>query len=475
MQQVERINVESILSRHGIATAVKGGNPVETFLTWLLPGLEEGGSNLILGGPDSRVLISLARESFPVADTLGWQVGGMAGGRCGTGHWPRSAAWVVSVLSYDDLATAAGRETRGSASWAVNAGLVIDRTRRCVEWRSSRPDLSFQFGLSQIDLAIDRARSICPSGDWLSIVGATQNSVGFCTLDTDRDYLDNVEQVLHLIRNGQFYQLNLLRFFAMSGQLPAGWGTTRMMRAGGSYSALIDLDPINAISGQSDVQRILSFSPEKFLSVQAGSRVIETWPVKGTAPRGLNALEDEGNARQLLASEKNLAELHMIVDLMRNDFHRICDPGSVTVPIAHALRSHANVHHLHAKVSGIMKSDTTLGDIIAAVCPAGSITGAPKVEVMKWIRKLEGRPRGFHMGNIFLLEPDGAFDSSVMIRSLIRHRKINNDQPCYDRYDLAVGSGIVVHSDPQSELEEIAAKSTVVLADLQKLYRGDPS
>jgi para-aminobenzoate synthetase component 1 len=145
----------------------------------------------------------------------------------------------------------------------------------------------------------------------------------------------------------------------------------------------------------------------------------------------------------------------MIVDLLRNDLNRVSLADSVRVVCPHRLISHPTVHHLEAEIDARLRPDLTLGDFLDAVCPAGSITGAPKIEVMRAIQEFEGRDRGYFMGHIFYLDDRGRFDSSILIRTLVR------DESGLDEF--AAGSGLVVHSDPERERREVEAKCRVVV------------
>ena len=203
--------------------------------------------------------------------------------------------------------------------------------------------------------------------------------------------------------------------------------------------------------------RLASFSPERFVRAWPAADGVhaETAPVKGTAARGRDAAADQALGAALLASPKDRAELHMIVDLMRNDLGRVSLPGSVAVPVATQLDSHVNVHHLSARVTSRLRPQLTLVELLAAICPGGSITGAPKREVMGAIRSYEARARRYFMGNLFYLDDRGRFDSSILIRTLVAEAP---GEP----WEMATGSGIVIGSDPERERAEIAAKCGVV-------------
>jgi para-aminobenzoate synthetase component 1 len=164
---------------------------------------------------------------------------------------------------------------------------------------------------------------------------------------------------------------------------------------------------------------IASNSPERFVSVRpVGERLVaETRPIKGTAPRGDTAEEDARLTAALLASAKDRAENLMIVDLMRNDLSKVSRVGSVRVPSLFAPERFANVSHLVSTVTSELAAGRTALDLFVAAFPAGSITGAPKIQAMKVIAACEP-PRGPFFGSIFWAGFDGAFDSSVLIRTV---------------------------------------------------------
>jgi para-aminobenzoate synthetase component 1 len=262
-------------------------------------------------------------------------------------------------------------------------------------------------------------------------------------------YRAMVAQALADIRSGRYYQINLLRYFSVAHRGPdRDWLLARLRDAGGPMAALVDVPDLT----------VASFSPERFVAVEttAAGLTARTYPIKGTAPRHADPVADAAAGAALAASPKDRAELNMIVDLMRNDLRRAGVSGSVSVPRPGALVSHAHVHHLEACIEARLPIDTTVADLLRAVCPAGSITGAPKREVMAAIADYEGRPRGYLMGNAFWLDASGHFDSSVLIRTLVRQGGRD------DAYTYGAGSGIVTLSDPEAERLEIAAKCRVV-------------
>ncbi len=207
---------------------------------------------------------------------------------------------------------------------------------------------------------------------------------------------------------------------------------------------------------------IVSNSPEQFVSVrrEGEGRRVTTRPIKGTAPRGRNAKDDAAHAAWLAASAKDRAENLMIVDLMRNDLSRVCAPGSVATPELFRVESFPNVHHLVSTVPGDLRPEVSTADLLKATFPPGSITGAPKVQAMKVISELEP-PRGPFFGSIFWAGFDGAFDSSVLIRTTA----FVEDSGGW-RFEARAGGGITADSDPVAERAETDDKIGAILRAL---------
>jgi para-aminobenzoate synthetase component 1 len=206
---------------------------------------------------------------------------------------------------------------------------------------------------------------------------------------------------------------------------------------------------------------IVSHSPERFVAIAADGRTVETRPIKGTRPRGGTPALDEALKAELLGSDKDRAENLMIVDLMRNDLARVCEPGSVRTPSLFAVESFTAVHHLVSTVTGRLRAGLDAADLMAATFPPGSITGAPKIQAMKVIAGHEG-PRGPWCGSLFWAGFDGAFDSSVLIRTAA----LVEDAGGW-RFHARAGAGIVADSDPRSERLETEAKISGLLRALK--------
>ena len=196
---------------------------------------------------------------------------------------------------------------------------------------------------------------------------------------------------------------------------------------------------------------LVSHSPERFVSLSANGGV-ETRPIKGTRPRGADAVQDDRMRAELIASDKDRAENLMIVDLMRNDISRVCAPGTVKAPSLFAVESYPSVHHLVSTVTGTLRAGRDASDLLAATFPPGSITGAPKIQAMRVIARHEP-PRGPWCGSLFWAGADGALDSSVLIRTAAFV-----ETPVGWRFRACAGAGVVADSDPVAERLETEVK-----------------
>ncbi len=208
---------------------------------------------------------------------------------------------------------------------------------------------------------------------------------------------------------------------------------------------------------------VLSSSPERFLRVD-GDGGAEARPIKGTAARAVDPAEDARAAAALGADVKNRAENLMIVDLLRNDLGRVCEPGTVTVPSLFAVESYETVHQLVSTVRGRLRPGAGALDAVRACFPPGSMTGAPKERTMAILDRLEGEARGVYSGAIGWFGLSGEADLSVAIRTLVLRGPAGEG----GRRQLETGAGgaIVVGSVPESEIEEMLLKARAPLRAL---------
>jgi len=278
---------------------------------------------------------------------------------------------------------------------------------------------------------------------------------------TKDDYVSAIEEIMERIRCGDTYQTNLTQ------QL-----TIKLPKQTTPQSIFWNLrrdhpPPFAAFITRKD-STVVSASPERFFRVD-GNR-ITTSPIKGTRPRGITEAEDNAFRNELLSSQKDIAENTMIVDLLRNDLGRVCEFGSVKVEKLCDLEEHPTLFHLVSTITGELRKDVTPANILNALFPSGSITGAPKISTMKIIDEIETAPRGLSMGAIGLYVPSsqsqgpgptsawdmghGTWDMSVAIRTIT----IRSNTAIFN-----VGGGIVIDSDPEKEYEESLLKAKALL------------
>lgn len=295
---------------------------------------------------------------------------------------------------------------------------------------------------------------------------------------TKTEYVAAVVQIQEYIRRGDTYQTNLtqqLRAVLPDVSAPEQifWNLRRDHPA--PFSAFL----------RRENSTVVSASPERLIKIEKGpfsSFRISASPIKGTRPRGKTAMEDYSLRAELLASEKDRAENTMIVDLVRNDLGRICRYGSVTVESLCDLEVHPTLFHLVSTVSGELRENLTLGEIIRAVFPCGSITGAPKIRTMELIDRIETSKRGLSMGVIGIhvrgteskvqspkpkvqdSQPwtlDFGLSTLVEMSVAIRTMVVSGNEAVFN-----VGGGIVIDSDPDKEYDESLLKAKALITAL---------
>jgi len=260
---------------------------------------------------------------------------------------------------------------------------------------------------------------------------------------TSAQYARAVAAAREAIAAGEIYQVNVVQHLAASFE-----GEPAELAA-----ALARFSPLHPAPLVGDGWAIVSASPELFLARQG--RRIRTMPIKGTRPRG--------GAAELRDSTKDAAEHVMIVDLERNDLGRICEPGSVRWPELMRVRTMAGVEHLVSSVEGTLHENITLPQVLTALFPGGSVTGAPKIAALDHINALEPVGRGAAMGALGTIRPDGSLELALTIRTFaISERRIH----------LWVGGGVVWDSDPAAEVDESWVKARPLLEALAAGSRG---
>lgn len=266
-------------------------------------------------------------------------------------------------------------------------------------------------------------------------------------------YATAFARIQDYIRNGDCYQVNYAQRFRVpvAGDPWAAYQALRCVNPA-PYAAYLHT-PFGAV---------LSCSPEQFLALDGAQ--VRTRPIKGTRQRMPDPVLDADAAHALQASPKDRAENLMIVDLLRNDLGRVCQPGSIAVPELFAVESFARVHHLVSTVQGRLAPGRTAVDVLQVALPGGSITGAPKRRAMEIIHELEGVPRGIYCGAIGWLGYNGNMDTNIAIRTLTWRN---------GWLEFWAGGGIVADSDRHHEYQECFAKAAAIL-DFLHAHGLDP-
>jgi len=257
------------------------------------------------------------------------------------------------------------------------------------------------------------------------------------------DYIAAVNKARQYIIEGDIFEVNLSQRFE----------TGFNIHPFDLYKRLRHINPA-PFAGYLDFGcvQIISASPERFLKL-SGDRV-ETRPIKGTRPRGSTAEKDKALAKELLQSDKDIAENIMIVDLERNDLGRVCRYGSIAVDELAALEEFPTVFHLTSTISGQLQKEKTRFDLLKASFPGGSITGAPKIRAMEIIEELEPTRRSIYTGSIGYLGFNGDMDLNIAIRTIIA-----KDGKAY----FQAGGAITYDSKPEAEYDETMHKAKALI------------
>jgi para-aminobenzoate synthetase component 1 len=264
---------------------------------------------------------------------------------------------------------------------------------------------------------------------------------------TDKEkYLANVGQIKGQITAGDFYELNYCcEFYAERSTIEPLYVFNKLNeRSRAPFSTYFKLDD----------KYLLCASPERFLKKQ-GSRIISQ-PIKGTIRKGTSAAEDQQLKHQLLNNDKERAENVMIVDLVRNDLAKNSVAGTVKVEELFGIYDFPTVHQMISTVTAELKENIHPINVIRGAFPMGSMTGAPKVEVMKNIEAYEDQKRGLYSGSVGYFTPDGDFDLNVVIRSIFYNA-------ASEYVSIQVGGAITYDADPDAEYEEMLLKANAML------------
>jgi anthranilate synthase component 1 len=274
---------------------------------------------------------------------------------------------------------------------------------------------------------------------------------GWRATPSEAGFLENVRRAREHILAGDIFQVVLSRRWRRMPRCTAA-EIYRMLRLTNPSPYMFLFD-----TGQA---RILGASPEMLVRVRG--RSVATCPIAGTRRRGASLAEDLLLEEELRADPKERAEHVMIVDLERNDLGRICAIGSVAVADLFAERAYPLLTHMESAVHGRLRPGTALADVLRAIFPGGSITGAPKIRAMQIIEELEPAARGFYTGAIGWSEPDGRTTLNISIRTAV----LDADGLCY-----WAGGGIVADSDPEREYAETGLKTEALARALAAMEK----
>ena len=361
------------------------------------------GVAIALHDPRGRISASLPQE--------------LPGAFARIGQASRAGAWIALLLDYElgewfepsRASAAAGIRPDATAGGTPRlTALVFDRMSRETPWPDARACVS----------------SATP--------GVTRD-----------DYLQRIGRIRHWIAEGQVYQVN------------ATFGLD--VTIGGSpadlYRRIANAHPVaHAAFIEDEARTVLSFSPELFL--RRTGRTLVTRPMKGTAPRSPDPGEDTALGARLAGSAKDRAENLMIVDLLRNDMGRVAVAGSVQASPLFTLEQYPTVWTMTSTVQATIAEGVGLEQILRALFPCGSVTGAPKIAAMRKILETEPQPRGLYCGSIGWLAPNGDFSLNVAIRTLVIGQN--------GRGTYGIGGGIVHDSDPAREWDEAHWKARLL-------------
>jgi para-aminobenzoate synthetase component 1 len=326
-------------------------------------------------------------------------------------------------------------------AWIVSTGLGVEGSRS--EARAAR-----EAEFWQTRLGAAGAGPGAPAGAQASFAAGASVGRPVVSANLSRaEFIARVERAQRYIRAGDIYQVNLAQRLSAPA---AGTGWDFFQRL-----AAVSPAPFAAFLDCGEFQ-IASSSPESFLRL-SGSQII-TRPIKGTRPRAADPTRDAQLTYELQTSPKEMAELVMITDLLRNDLGKVCEYGSVQVPELVRLERYPQVQHLVSTVEGRLRRDVTHFAAFASCFPGGSITGAPKIRAMEIIDELEPVTRGPYTGCIGYLGFNRESQLSIAIRTAV----CTGERVCFH-----AGAGIVADSVPAAEYEETLAKARGFLAALE--------
>ena len=268
-----------------------------------------------------------------------------------------------------------------------------------------------------------------------------------------KTYLDDIKKIKELICAGETYEVCLTNRLDIFDKIDAKKYYMELReKSPGQYSAFLPFEDL----------KIASSSMERFLKVDK-NKIVSTKPIKGTIKRGESQEEDRKLIEELRSEEKTKSENLMIVDLLRNDLGKFCEIGSVNVPKLMDVETYKTLHQLVTTVSGKIRNDVDIIDVLEKTFPGGSMTGAPKKRTLEIIDELESYPRGVYSGTIGYISNNSTMDFNIVIRTALIEE---------DKASIGVGGAIILLSDDEEEFDEIVLKAKGSLLALQSYYNN---
>lgn len=355
--------------------------------------------------------------------------------------WARPARWVAADHAAGTLHVCVAGQDPDDAARALDAWLAAVRGALAAERPHTGDDAEAPNAAA--------ARGEDAGDEPLEVPGTWRHNRA--------EYRGLVERCRSALTAGESYELCLTSRFDVDPGVgervdPLALFLELTERTPTPYAALLE---VAAGPGETDADggfAVVSASPEQFLSGAGG--VYSTKPIKGTTPRHADPVADAAAAEHLTTDPKTFAENLMIVDLLRNDLGRVCEPGSVHVPALMQVESYATVHQLVSTVLGRAAAGVTPVDVVRALFPGGSMTGAPKLRSVQLLAGLEGAPRGVYSGALGFLGADGRTELSIVIRTAVRDAA--------GRWSVGAGGAVVLESDPDAEADEVLLKARSV-------------